>query len=133
MVPLRPAAGLARGGTSRLEDTLELKIFEGEECLVGDGSAENQSGKSLQKAPLGNRLCQFGGTIHEINYPKQHCLVSFISLVSLRYSVVNISSVESLPPEESTPEINQIVSNALLASSEKEKIQVASEILSPKA
>ena len=62
-----------------LEDTLELKIFEGEECLVGDGSAENQSGKSLQKAPLGNRLCQFGGTIHEINYPKQHCLVSFIS------------------------------------------------------
>ena len=79
MVPLRPAAGLARGGTSRLEDTLELKIFEGEECLVGDGSAENQSGKSLQKAPLGNRLCKFGGTIHEINYPKQHCLVSFIS------------------------------------------------------
>ena len=116
-----------------LEDTLELKIFEGEECLVGDGSAENQSEKSLQKAPLGNRLGQFGGTIHEINYPKQHCLVSFISLVSLRYSVVNISSVESLPPEESTPEINQIISKALLASSEKEKIQVAREILSPKA
>ena len=59
-------------------------------------------------------------------------LFSFVSLVSDTVSVVNISSAESLPTEESTPEINQIVSNALLASSEKEKIQVASEILSPK-
>ena len=60
-------------------------------------------------------------------------LFSFVSLVSDTVSVVNISSAESLPTEESTPEINQIVSNALLASSEKEKIQVASEILSPNA
>ena len=90
-------------------------------------------GSRLQKAPLTNILCQFGGAIHKVNYPQQHCLFSFISLVSDTVSVVNISSTESLPPEESTPKINQIVSNALLASSEKEKIQVASEILSPKA
>ena len=117
-----------------LEDTLDGKTFEGEEYLVGIRvSVRTCLGSRLQKAPLSNILCQFGGAIHKVNYPQQHCLFSFISLVSLRYSVVNISSVESLPPEESTPEINQIVSNALLASSEKEKIQVASEILSPKA
>ena len=48
-------------------------------------------------------------------------------------SVEKISSAEILPTEESTPEINQIVSNALLVSSEKVKIKVESEILSPKA
>ena len=60
-------------------------------------------------------------------------LFSFVSLVSDTVSVVNISLAESLPTEESTPEINQIVSNALLVSSEKVKIKVESEILSPKA
>ena len=36
-------------------------------------------GSRLQKAPLSNILCQFGGAIHKVNYPKQHCLFSFIS------------------------------------------------------
>ena len=58
---------------------------------------------------------------------------SIVILVSRTISVANSSSAEGLPTEESTPEINQIVSNALLVSSEKEKIKVASEILSPKA
>ena len=58
---------------------------------------------------------------------------SFVSLVSDTVSVENISSAEILPTEESMPEINQIDSNALLVSSEKVKIKVASEILSPKA
>ena len=39
-------------------------------------------GSRLQKAPLTNILCQFGGAIHKVNYPQQHCLFSFISLVS---------------------------------------------------
>ena len=39
-------------------------------------------GSRLQKAPLSNILCQFGGAIHKVNYPQQHCLFSFISLVS---------------------------------------------------
>ena len=47
--------------------------------------------------------------------------------------MANSSSAESLPTEESTPEINQIVSNALLVSSEKEKIKVVKRDTSPKA
>ena len=39
-------------------------------------------GSWLHKAPLSNILCQFGGAIHKVNYPQQHCLFSFISLVS---------------------------------------------------
>ena len=38
--------------------------------------------------------------------------------------MANSSLAESLPTEEFTPKINQIVSNALLASLEKEKIKV---------
>ena len=39
-------------------------------------------GSRLQKAPLSNILCQFWGEIDKVNYPQQHCLFSFISLVS---------------------------------------------------
>ena len=46
--------------------------------------------------------------------------------------MANSSSAEGLPTEESTPEINQIVSNALLVSSEKEKIKVRARYFLPK-
>ena len=65
----------------------------------------------------------------KLNYPLQVIVFqSIVIMVSRTISVANSSSAEGLPTEESTPEINQIVSNALLASSEKEKIQVAHEI-----
>ena len=67
------------------------------------------------------------------NLPQHIASFLFVSLVSDTVSVENISSAEILPTEESTPGINQIDSNALLVSSEKVKIKVASEILSPKA
>ena len=63
-----------------LEDTLDGKTFEGEEYLVGIRvSVRTCLGSRLQKAPLSNILCQFGGAIHKVNYPQQHCLFSFIS------------------------------------------------------
>ena len=34
-------------------------------------------GSWLHKAPLSNILCQFGGAIHKVNYPQQHCLTFF--------------------------------------------------------
>ena len=56
-----------------------------------------------------------------------------ITGVGTRYSVINISSSESLSLEESTPKDQSDCQQCLLASSEKEKIQVACEILSSNA
>ena len=56
-------------------------------------------------------------------------LVSFrITGVGTRYSVINLSSSESLSLEESAPKDQSDLQQCLLASSEKEKIQVAREI-----
>ena len=86
----------------------------------------------FKRAVLCTLCVSVGGDIR-LNRLQNIVFISIVILVSDTVSVVNISSAESLPTEESTPEINQIVSNALLVSSEKEKIKVASEILSPKA
>ena len=56
-----------------------------------------------------------------------------ITGVGTRYSVINLSSSESLSLEESTPKDQSDCQQCLVASSEKEKIQVASEILSSNA
>ena len=56
-----------------------------------------------------------------------------ITGVGTRYSVINISSSESLSLEESAPKDQSDFQQCLLASSEKEKIQVACEILSSNA
>ena len=96
--------------------------------------AKTKSGSQdgFKRAVLCTLCVSVGGDIR-LNLLQNIVFISIVILVSDTVSVVNISSAESLPTEESTPEINQIVSNALLVSSEKEKIKVAREILSPKA
>ena len=96
--------------------------------------AKTKSGSQdgFKRAVLCTLWVRVGGDIR-LNQLQNIVFISIVILVSDTVSVVNISSAESLPTEESTPEINQIVSNALLVSSEKEKIKVVKRDTSPKA
>ena len=87
----------------------------------------------LLKAWPPNPVCQFGAG--RINYhtnalPFQSQIVI---VVSIKDSVASFSLTESLPSEEFTPKIKQIVSNVLVVRLEKEKMNFVQWDTSPKA